>query len=192
MPKVELDLSEGLYKSLEKLSLIKGAPIETLIIDFIKDTVAKLRDIDAYYEFKHSREIEVISKIREAVRNKKIRIRNVDDTEKLLTRYVRPLGRFITLIMEVKGGKLPHEVRLSELRTEDAMRVARKLVGVRIWDYDKWLLKQVQRIKTVAPAFGMSITKVDNDYVIRFANPAVLEGLYGIGARARRRKLRVK
>lgn len=186
-----VNLPDRLYRSIEKIALIKGVTPEELVVNILNIVVEHIAaDIDAYYARTYSRvENEALNKLRKAIDERAVRLRT-RAPEKLLRKYIYPLGRFLTILSEAYG-KIPYEVRISDLKSREKFpNLVYKHVG-RVKDPAALIENYVlEKVKLVAPAFGIKIENKDNDIVVSFNNPAYLESLVPLGSRVLRRRVR--
>lgn len=186
-----VNIPDRLYKSLEKLALIKGVTPDELVVNILNIIVDHIAtDIDAYYTRVYGRaEEEAIKRLKKAIENGEIRIKT-RASEKMLRKYIYPLGRFLTILSEIYG-KVPFEVKINELKSNEKLpSLVYRHVG-RVKDpvalIEKYIL---EKIKPIAPAFGMKIEETNDGIVVSFNNPAYLESLVPLGSRILRRRVR--
>jgi len=186
-----VNLPERLYKSIEKVALIKGVTPEELVISILNLVIEHIAaDIDAYYTRIYSRaESEALNRLKKAIKEKEINLKT-KSPEKLLKKYIYPLGRLLTILSEAYG-KIPFEVRISDLKNKEKLPyLVYKHVG-RVKDPVSLIEKYIlERVRPIAPAFGIKIEEKDNDIVVSFNNPAYLESLVPLGSRVLRRRVR--
>lgn len=186
-----VNIPDRLYKSIEKLALIKGVTPDELVVSILNIVVEHIAaDIDAYYTRVYSRvEDEALNKLKKAIESGEVKLKT-RVSEKLLKKHIRPLGRFLTLLSEIYG-KIPFEVKISELKSNEKLpSLVYKHIGV-VKDPGVLIENYVlEKIRPVAPAFGIKIEEISNDIVVSFSNPAYLESLVPLGSRVLRRRVR--
>lgn len=190
MPQISLELPDRLYKSLEKIALIKGTTVEETVVEILRKELDYISNLDSHYSHIYSKvEKEALDKLNEAITNRVVRIKT-RSPDVLLKNYVRPFCRFLTLIKEIYV-KIPFSIKLSEIKNNSNLpSVIQKHVGV-VKDPAKYVEKIVyEKVVKIAPAFKIEVVREGDDIVLKFNNPAYLEGFVGFGSKVLRRRVR--
>lgn len=188
--RITLELSPHIYKALEKLAYIRGSTVEYTIIELVKIFLGIVEDIDSHYTLKYSKAIDYsYDLIIKAMGEGRVKLRKKDKSF-IAKNYIKPLGVIATILVDLYG-RIPSSVSREDLEaksselTEVIARIARR--GLKPIDY---ILSKIEKIKHIAPAFDIEILGSNNNFELIFKNPALLEGLYGVGTRPLRRKLK--
>jgi hypothetical protein len=190
LPRITIDLPETLYKSLEKYALIKGTSLESVILDLLRRDLGFIGEVDSYYSYKHGQIDRAVEEAMKAISKRLVRIR-IRDRDKLIEKYINPLGRFLAIIKELYG-KIPEKLVVKEVIGDPRLKeILRKHIGAKIDDPGKTLINYIEKkIKPIAPAFKIRIEGDGVESIIVFENPANLESYAGIGSRIMRRRIR--